>query len=247
VLSWDWVNLGKAFSESFKAHTVLTLRIVDGPDRGRVFKELSTPVSIGREEGNVIQLNDDRVSRFHLKIQEDRGRLVLTDLDSTNGTRVNGEHVQLWNLQYGDVIGLGRSIILLGSRQQVAQRLAKLRGVEVPSDLNIDPEALLEGGEDESFPLERELFGEDGEELMHQLLGFIPPNLPEGLTPGQAAQLSEMMQFVHVRIRRLVDSVERIEKSRSVTLSHREWQGLVDLYDRLAQYIHKIENPHGSL
>jgi len=31
------------------------------------------------------------VSRFHLKIQEDHTRVVLTDLESTNGTKVNGE------------------------------------------------------------------------------------------------------------------------------------------------------------
>jgi len=47
----------------------ITLRILDGADRGRVFGDLMPPVTIGREEGNSIQLNDERVSRFHLKIQ----------------------------------------------------------------------------------------------------------------------------------------------------------------------------------
>ena len=62
--------------------------------------EPETPITIGGK-GNAIQLNDERVSRFHLKIQEDGERLVLTDLESTNGTRVNGEDVQLCILRFG--------------------------------------------------------------------------------------------------------------------------------------------------
>ena len=59
---------------------LITLQVLDGADRGRTYEEISTPVTIGREEGNTIQLNDERVSRFHLKIQEDQDKLVLTDL-----------------------------------------------------------------------------------------------------------------------------------------------------------------------
>ena len=77
----------------------ITLRVLDGADRGRIFEDIPTPLTIGREEGNPIQLNDERISRFHLKIQEDEGKLVLTDLESTNGTKVNGEPVQLWVLR----------------------------------------------------------------------------------------------------------------------------------------------------
>ena len=46
---------------------LITLQVLDGADRGRVFSNLNTPVTIGREEGNTIQLNDERVSRFHLE------------------------------------------------------------------------------------------------------------------------------------------------------------------------------------
>jgi pSer/pThr/pTyr-binding forkhead associated (FHA) protein len=87
----------------------LTLRVVQGADRGKVFSELRAPITIGREEGNAIQLNDERISRFHCKIQEDNDHLVLTDLESTNGTRVNGQDCQLRILRYGDIIAVGRS------------------------------------------------------------------------------------------------------------------------------------------
>ena len=117
--------------------TFITLRVLDGADRGRIYSGLPTPVTIGREEGNTIQLNDERVSRFHLKIQEDHDKLVLTDLESTNGTKVNGEDIQLRILRHGDVIFVGRSVLLFGSREQIAERLAALRVAEGP-DTRLD-------------------------------------------------------------------------------------------------------------
>ncbi len=45
---------------------------------------------------------------------------MLTDLDSTNGTRVNGLDCQLRILRFGDVISVGRSILLYGSRDEIA-------------------------------------------------------------------------------------------------------------------------------
>ncbi len=115
----------------------VTLRVLDGADRGRVYERLPTPVTIGREEGNIVQLNDERISRYHIKIQEDGGKLVLTDLESTNGTRVNGEDVQLRILRFGDVIAVGRSVLLYGTKDQIVGRLDELRenGLEVTDDL----------------------------------------------------------------------------------------------------------------
>jgi pSer/pThr/pTyr-binding forkhead associated (FHA) protein len=69
--------------------TGITIRVLDGADRGRVFQNLAPPITLGREEGNTIQLNDERISRYHAKIQEDNNKLVITDLESTNGTKVN--------------------------------------------------------------------------------------------------------------------------------------------------------------
>src|SRR3954453_11158987 len=109
----------------------VTLRILDGADRGRAFDHLIPPVTIGREEGNSVQLNDERISRFHIKIQEDQGKIVLTDLESTNGTKVNGEDIQLRILRYGDFMTIARWVLLFGSREQIAARLAAQRG-ELP-------------------------------------------------------------------------------------------------------------------
>src|SRR5271168_1808400 len=109
--------------------TSLTFQVLEGVDRGRIFRELLAPVSIGREEGNTLRLNDERVSRFHAKVQLDGDDYILTDLESTNGTRVNGTAVQIRRLRFGDRVGVGRSLLLFGSNEEIAARMANLAGM----------------------------------------------------------------------------------------------------------------------
>src|SRR5262245_9951421 len=106
----------------------VTFQVIEGIDKGRIFKELATPVTIGREEGNSLRLNDERVSRFHAKVQFDNNEVILTDLESTNGTRVNGNVVQIRRLRIGDKIGVGRSVLIFGSQQEIEARMALERG-----------------------------------------------------------------------------------------------------------------------
>ena len=219
----------------------ITLRVLDGADRGRVFEGLAPPITIGREEGNTIQLNDERISRYHVKIQEDNERLVLTDLESTNGTRVNGEDMQLRILRYGDMISVGRSVLLFGSRDQIAHRLAALRengsddeGTLHPSDLEIP---------DRAVSLDFELRYSEEDELQQTMHVAEPPNLPDRLSPAQAAQLSEMLEYLHIRIRRLLSTVQIENKAQHVKLETRQWQDLIDLQSRLAEYLRNIGEP----
>src|SRR3954471_650043 len=104
----------------------VTFQVVEGVDKGRIFRDLPTPVTIGREEGNLLRLNDERVSRFHAKVQQDDNDVILTDLESTNGTRVNGTVVQIRRLRFGDQLCVGRSLLLFGSNEEIAARMADL-------------------------------------------------------------------------------------------------------------------------
>ena len=220
--------------------SLVTLRILDGADRGRVFENVSTPLTIGREEGNPIQLNDERISRFHLKIQEDEGKLVLTDLESTNGTKVNGENVQLCLLRPGDLVSLGRTMLLVGSRQEIAERLAKLRGADLSEAVTLDCEDLPDpsGTADLDFELN---FGDDRDvqALLHTV---VPPELPSSLHLGQAAEIAQLLQYFHLRLRGLIQSVGK-EKGDCVSLEQRQWQNLIDLQLRLAVYLREIGEP----
>lgn len=223
----------------------ITLQVIDGADRGKMFLNLPTPVTVGREEGNLVQLNDERVSRYHLKIQEDEGQIVLTDLESTNGTRVNGEFVKICNLRPGDLIAVGRTLLMFGSREEIAQRLAKLRGEDlsaaVPLDIEEYQEALLR------WSLDEELAWSDQEDALAVLHVLLPPELPKGLSPAQVAQLYEVFQYIHLRLRRLIQTVQPAGKKEAVLLDQRQWQNLLDLQGRLAAYLRMLEEPEPEI
>lgn len=209
-----------------------------------MFEDLPTPITIGREDGNVIQLNDERVSRFHAKIQEDRDKIVITDLASTNGTKVNGETVQVALIRPGDVISIGRSTLLVGSRVDIARRLAEIRQREhgeeeaqSDSDSNEEPS---DGASPVTDDLEFELNWEANPDLLLPIHRMVPPELPRHLSPAQAAQLSELLQYVHTKLRKLVRSADISRNGKTITLGERQWQNLLDLYDRLAAYLRSI-------
>lgn len=69
------------------------------------------PVVIGRLPGCSIVLEDANVSRRHAEVRRHRDGLVLTDLSSTNGTKVNGTTVQRCELNDGDRITMGRTTL----------------------------------------------------------------------------------------------------------------------------------------
>jgi len=217
--------------------TRITLRVLDGADRGQVYDDLHAPITIGREEGNSVQLNDERVSRFHIKIQEDQDKLVLTDLESTNGTRVNGEDTQLRILRYGDVVSVGRSVLLFGTREQIASRLEGLRndGVGDTNELN----ANVTDSESLSFEL-RLGASEDLQSTLHIPL---PPDLPNQLSAGQAAQISELLEYFHLRARQLVQSGLVDDQENQVKISLAQWQDLLDMQSQLAEYLRAIGDP----
>jgi pSer/pThr/pTyr-binding forkhead associated (FHA) protein len=220
----------------------LTLRVLDGPDRGRTYPNLEPPVTIGREEGNTIQLNDERVSRYHAKVQMDHEQIVLTDLESTNGTKVNGEDVQLRNLRYGDVVQVGRTVMVFGTREQISQRLKDLcsdgRGKKPRRKNTPLPEEIPSS--------ESGVPWKDQDSIQAMFFELQPPELPERLSPGQAAQLSEVIEYLTITLRHLIECV-REEKGDRVSLDACQWQNMVDLQCRLAEYLRRIGDPDSHI
>jgi hypothetical protein len=80
----------------------------------------------------------------------------------------------------------------------------------------------------------------DVQSTLHTLL---PPELPERLSPGQAAQLCELLEYLHVRIRDLLASVSIKPDADRVALEQRQWQNLIDLQARLAAYLRAVGLP----
>ncbi|TAK35290.1 MAG: DUF2662 domain-containing protein [Chloroflexota bacterium] len=76
------------------------------------------PFSVGRALDNDVVVDDRRVSRHHVQIREMNQRYFLVDLDSTNGTFVNGERVTRCVLKDKDVISLGGMQVVLSTQGQ---------------------------------------------------------------------------------------------------------------------------------
>jgi pSer/pThr/pTyr-binding forkhead associated (FHA) protein len=67
------------------------------------------PLSIGRLPECDVVLADKNVSRRHAEVRRQDGNIIVVDLGSTNGTRVNGAGVKERALADGDVITVGAS------------------------------------------------------------------------------------------------------------------------------------------
>jgi pSer/pThr/pTyr-binding forkhead associated (FHA) protein len=68
---------------------------------------------IGRDTGIAVPISRDGVSRRHARIVVEGAEYVLEDLDSTNGTFLNGQQVARDALRHLDVIGLGKDLDLI--------------------------------------------------------------------------------------------------------------------------------------
>lgn len=64
-------------------------------------------VTIGRHPNNIISIQQEAVSRHHAKIERKGDQFVLVDLNSSNGTFINGQKIKSQELKEGDVITLG--------------------------------------------------------------------------------------------------------------------------------------------
>ena len=83
-----------------------SLAVREGDDR-REIRLGPEPLTIGRDPENILVLDDRRVSRKHAEIRLRLGRYMLYDLQSTNGTHVNGRRVAESVLTDGDRVAIG--------------------------------------------------------------------------------------------------------------------------------------------
>ncbi len=65
------------------------------------------PAVFGRNPDSDVRLGDRWTSRRHCEISEINGTLVVRDLDSCNGTLVNGQHITEAHLMPGDRLTVG--------------------------------------------------------------------------------------------------------------------------------------------
>jgi hypothetical protein len=100
----------------------IAAEVVEGPE-GVAFAELvlvggervtvgADPVVIGRLPECAVVLGDPNVSRRHAEVRHVGDAVVVTDLGSTNGTKVNGTPIREQHLASGDEITVGSTTLI---------------------------------------------------------------------------------------------------------------------------------------
>jgi Nif-specific regulatory protein len=105
---------------------------ISGSLKGSVFTLTETETSVGRESLNKISVSDLSLSRRHCVIIKEGNNFKLTDLESRNGTFVNGLPVKERHLEHGDKINIGDSVFIFLIREEEATPWSG--GVEISDD-----------------------------------------------------------------------------------------------------------------
>ena len=132
-----------------------TVVVKTGPEAGRRV-ELGLEVAIGRQDGDLV-VEDPEVSRRHAVLRHSGGSVVVEDLDSTNGTFVNGERIRTpITVGPGDQVRVGRTTLEIEPDQRAEDTIVstpprpdQIRSVEAPPPGDV----LAEEDEDATQPL----------------------------------------------------------------------------------------------
>lgn len=145
------------------------------------------PVSIGRRRDNILCLPHLSVSGYHAKIFPDKSCLILEDLKSTNGTKVNGKHIRQHLLAHLDEISIGSYTVTYSETYEQPK--------EVPNTINniaptqsiapiIDPAMVLP---DEELAVIRVVTGSK----RGSIISLVKPVTTIGKTGEQLAAISK--------------------------------------------------------
>lgn len=99
----------------------LQFHVESGEGAGRLFTlRPDHPLVLGRGSGCDVQLSDPAISRRHALLEFQDGQVWLVDLDSSNGTLLNGKRVSRGTVQPGDRVRLGNAVIVCQSAPRPA-------------------------------------------------------------------------------------------------------------------------------
>ena len=79
------------------------------------------PVTLGRSSKSVVHIKDSNLSRVHCEFRAEGGGFVVADLESMNGTRVNGAKVTTHVLAPGDRVEIGATIVFFEKVPEIAE------------------------------------------------------------------------------------------------------------------------------
>jgi pSer/pThr/pTyr-binding forkhead associated (FHA) protein len=128
---------------------MIKLYVLDGPDKGKAFELQGDTIRVGRSPDNHVQLKDAYVSRGHLKILRRGNRLFIQDLESTNGSFLDGEPISPGiecEVREGIPIMIGISVICLGQGclEEVKAFIDSMSGSRVSEEISQPDTGILE-------------------------------------------------------------------------------------------------------
>jgi len=130
--------------------------VTAGPSKDQIIPLPEGEATIGRDPTSAVAIIDPSVSRKHCLLRrEEDGRFLIRDLESRNGTLVNGVPVKEQWLRHGDEIATGDSLFVLlleeenraGSKSRVefddGQPMAETRLIHAKESVYLQPDRLL--------------------------------------------------------------------------------------------------------
>lgn len=116
---------------------------------GQVFDLVEARITVGRTPDNRIHIPDNSVSSHHAELVLEGADYVVKDLESTNGTRINGEKITTGPLRRGDLLRLGN--VELGYESETEPVVVSLPPLHagIPLDQSVSrgrPASFVSGG-----------------------------------------------------------------------------------------------------
>ncbi len=112
-----------------------TLFVIRGADQGSRYNLNEPIMRLGRDPNSAIQIHDTEVSRQHAEIRRVADSYALIDLNSSNGTYVNGQRVRQHQLNSGDQVQVGSTLMLYtGPAEESQEDLAKVISIGAPAE-----------------------------------------------------------------------------------------------------------------
>ena len=122
------IKMIKKLLKTVDRQSAPTLEVMEGPQAGSRFSlpERNQKIIIGRDPACEFRIDSDVISRKHARIEKHLDTVILSDLDSKNGTHVNQtklEKSEEKKLQDGDIIHLGPLRLVFRNPQELAFEL----------------------------------------------------------------------------------------------------------------------------
>ena len=196
----------------------MTLRffLIDAPDirerneAEKVFEFSAFPVSIGRGANNGISLTDPTrtVSRNHVRIFQEEGRVVIEDLGSKNFTYLNNDRLtsnELYALREGDVIRCGDFTVKVGV---LDTRVDPNADITVMDYTDSDTELIIEGFNENPFDdIVLELI--ETLEQLNTIYNQITPAMRDAMLADSITKTVESIEESNDVVQLIADSISK--------------------------------------